>query len=120
MAAPSPKKRKASALDDDTKPIKNGHRSSTDSHKIRKEQSEDIFDDVSETKEIPFIIECPARSNKRKSKGKDDVFGPQIEDGGFKPLAVSYAIRPGSAWSNMKTYRNFIGKRSASPSVPRC
>jgi hypothetical protein len=103
------KKRKASALEDGT-PVKNGHKSPNSSHGTKSEETKKIPDKVDDAADTPFRVECPAHPNKRKSKTADDVFGPEHEDAGFENLDITYAVRPGSAWSNLKPYRNFIGK----------
>ena len=103
------KKRKASALEDDATPVKNGHKSSTSDQGTKKEGAKKALEDIYDTGETPFRVECPAHS-KRKSKAVDDVFGPEHEDGGFENLDITYSVRPGSAWTTLKPYRNFIGK----------
>lgn len=138
--APSTKKRKANALDDDTKPIKteksvktendtnpvnpekleddtnaeeNGHNTSNASHTMPEEESYDI---VSGFADVPFTLSCPHRPNKRKSKGPEEqeVTHPATEDGGFKDLTITYSVRPGryGAWTDLKAYRNFIGNQT--------
>ena len=104
------KKRKASALEEDVTPVKNGHKSPSSDHGTKKEGMKEVPDEFYDTAEIPFRVECPAHPNKRKSKAVDDVFGPEHEDGGLENLDITYAVRPGSAWSTLKPYRNFIGK----------
>ena len=113
------KKRKASALEEDGTPVKNGHKSPSSGPNIKKEEIEEKPDELYDAAETPFRVECPAHLNKRKSKAVDDVFGPEREDGGFENLDISYAIRPGAAWSALKAYRNFIGKQTqnTSPAV---
>jgi hypothetical protein len=103
------KKRKASALEDGT-PVKNGHKSPNSGHGTKNEETKKIPDKVDDAADTPFRVECPAHPNKRKSKTPDDVFGPEHEDAGFENLDITYAVRPGSAWSSLKPYRNFIGK----------
>jgi hypothetical protein len=103
------KKRKASALEDGT-PVKNGHKSPNSGHGTKNEEAKKIPDKVDDAADTPFRVECPAYPNKRKSKTADDVFGPEHEDAGFENLGITYAVRPGSAWSGLKPYRNFIGK----------
>ncbi len=119
--APTSKKRKASALEDDAKPVKeetledgvnpakNGHKSPSAERNMPIEESQDMDYDVAVP---PFEIQAPARPHKRKSKAVDDVH-EAIEDGGFPHLAIKYTIRPGSVWTAMKPYRNFIGKLGA-------
>lgn len=63
--------------------------------------------------EVPFTLECPARKVTKKGKdmeGKDDVFGPEQENGGFTKLKINYAIRPGKTWKDLKTFRNFSSR----------
>jgi hypothetical protein len=103
------KKRKASALEEDASPVKNGHKSSSSDSIAKKEEVKKIPDELYDT-DTPFRVECPAHPNKRKSKAVDDVFGPEHEEAGFGNLDITYAVRPGSAWSTLKPYRNFIGK----------
>lgn len=103
------KKRKASALEEDATPVKNGHQSPSADRGVKKEEGKKIPDDLYDMADTPFKVECPAHPHKRKSKVVDDVFGPEHEDGGFKNLDITYAVRPGSAWSALKPYRNFIG-----------
>ena len=103
------KKRKAATLEDDATPVKNGHKWLS-SHRGMKEEAKKIPDEIYDTADTPFRVECPAHSNKRKSKAVVDVFGPEYEDAGFKDLDITYTVRPGSAWSTLKQYRNFIGK----------
>jgi hypothetical protein len=108
------KKRKASALEEDATPVKNGHKSPSSDHtvkkeEVKKEEIKKIPDDLYDTGDVPFRVECPAYPTKRKSKVVDDVFGPEHEDAGFANLNISYAVRPGGAWSALKPYRNFIG-----------
>ena len=106
------KKRKASVLEEDGTPLKNGHKSPGSGHRIKNEETKKRSDEVYETAETPFRVECPAHPNKRKSKAADDVSGLEHENGGFENLDITYAIRPGSGWSALKPYRNFIGKRT--------
>src|SRR5436305_2136178 len=103
------KKRKASALEDGT-PVKNGHKSPNSGHGTKNEETKNMADKVDDAADTPFTVECPAHPNRRKSKTVDDVFGPEHEDAGFENLDITYAVRPGSAWNNLKPYRNFIGK----------
>ena len=115
--APTSKKRKASELEDDAKPVKeqtledganpakNGQKSPSAEHHMSKEEAQDTEYDLAVP---PFSIQAPARPHKRKSKIVDDVH-EAIEDGGFPHLAIKYTIRPGSIWINMRPYRNFIG-----------
>ena len=119
--APTSRKRKASTLEDDARPVKeeavedgvnpakNGHKSPSAERTMAKDQSQDIPEDTYDIAVPPFQIQCPARPHKRKSKAVDDVH-EAIEDGGFPHLAIKYTIRPGSIWTAMKPYRNFIGK----------
>ena len=112
------KKRKAEALEDGAKPIKNGRKSPSIDPTVKEDLFQDHTDNSSETQEMPFAVECPARPPKRrKSRGKDDVFGPEIENDGFKDLGISYSVRPGSEWGRLRTYRNFIGELGC-PSLP--
>jgi hypothetical protein len=63
--------------------------------------------------EVPFTLECPPRTVAKKGKKKarnDDIFGPEQEDGGFPKLKITYVIRPGKPWTDLKTYRNFSSK----------
>jgi hypothetical protein len=104
------KKRKASALEEDATPVKNGHKSPSADPTVKKEEVKKTTDEIYDTAGTPFRVECPVHSNKRKSKAFDDVLGPEHENGGFANLNITYAVRPGSAWSALKPYRNFIGK----------
>jgi hypothetical protein len=104
------KKRKASALEEDATPVKNGQKSPSADPTVKKEEVKKTSDELYETADTPFRVECPVHSSKRKSKAFDDVLGPEREDGGFTNLNITYAVRPGSAWSGLKPYRNFIGK----------
>ena len=106
MSQPSNRKRKSN-------PFRDSH---TPSKKQRKQpdaaKDESFTSDPSTlvAEEIPFTLECPVRNLSKRSKKqtvRDDVFGPQTEDGGFPNLKINYTIRPGKAWTDMKTYRNF-------------
>jgi hypothetical protein len=102
------KKRKASALEEDATPVKNGDKSPGSDGTPKKEEVKKTADNFYDTPD-PFRVECPVHPNKRKSRVVDDVFGPEHENGGFQDLDITYAVRPGSAWSSLKPYRNFIG-----------
>ncbi len=106
MSQPSNKKRKSNPTDDSQIPSKK-QRKQPDAAK-----DESFTSDPSTlvADEIPFTLESPVRNLSRKSKKRtvrDDVFGPQTEDGGFPNIKINYTIRPGKAWTDMKTYRNF-------------
>lgn len=109
--APNSKKRKASELDNgDTQSTKlaNGHPSpSTEPH----QQTPPLIG--LDATEVPFKLTCPAKHVKlKKTKGgkQPDVFGPQDEDGDYPQLNIQYMVKPGSKWSELKPYRNFIGR----------
>lgn len=76
---------------------------------MKKDEVTKIPDDYYDRPD-PFSVECPAHPKKRKSNAGDDVFGPEHESAGFPNLDITYAVRPGSAWSSLKPYRNFIGE----------
>lgn len=103
------KKRKASALEDDATPVKNGRKSPSSDRVLKKEEVTKLPDDYYDRPD-PLSVECPAHPKKRKSSAGDDVFGPELESAGFANLDITYAVRPGSAWSSLKPYRNFIGE----------
>jgi hypothetical protein len=103
------KKRKASALEDDATPVKNGRKSPSSDRVLKKEGVMKLPDDYYDRPD-PLSVECPAHPKKRKSSTGDDVFGPEHESAGFANLDITYAVRPGSAWSSLKPYRNFIGE----------
>lgn len=125
MAASS-KKRKAQILDEGSPiPIRkrkntvrkqvNGSKSSlspnTDDNNSHDAENggSTLFD--AQKEEILFQVKCPAASDiGKKRKSKADIFGPVSEDGGFSELQIKYTITPGSEWSNLRQYRNFIGK----------
>lgn len=67
---------------------------------------------ATQKEEILFQVKCPAASDSatKKRKSRADTFGPVSEDGGFPNLAINYTITPGSEWSSLRQYRNFIGK----------
>ena len=69
----------------------------------------EIYDPTNSNRNAAYL-QHPAHSNMRKSKAVLDVFGPEYEDAGFRNLDITYAVRPGSAWSILIQYRNFIGK----------
>jgi hypothetical protein len=79
-----PKKHKASALEGDASPVKNGDKSPSSSPGIHNEEVKKIPDELYESAETPFGSEYSAYPNKRKSKAMDDMFRPEHEDGGFK------------------------------------
>ena len=109
MSHPSTKKRKQNPLEE----------SDTPSKKQRKQQKA-AKDEPPSSDEIPFILNCPVRYVAKKGKKqtvKDDVFGPKQEDGGFANLKISYAIRPGKAWADLRTYRNFSGELNQCPAT---
>lgn len=73
-------------------------------------------DDDNDDGGVPFSIECPARAAPKNKKEKkrnrinntaDDAFGPENEDGGYQNLKISYRIRPGEKWRELKPFRNF-------------
>jgi hypothetical protein len=97
------KKRKAAALEEDATPVKSGHNRPS-SHRGVKEEAKKIPDEIYDTADTPFRVECPVQPNKRKSKAVVDVFGPEYEDAGFRTLNITYAVRPGGAWSTSKKY----------------
>jgi hypothetical protein len=109
------KKRKASALEEDATSVKNGHQSPSSDRVMKKDEVMKIPDDYYDRPD-PFSVECPAHPKKRKSNAGDDVFGPEHESTSFPNLDITYAVRPGSAWSSLKPYRNFIGEHVLCPS----
>jgi hypothetical protein len=103
------KKRKASVLEEDATPVKYGQKSPSSDRVMKKDEGMKLPDDYYDRPD-PLIVECPAHPKKRKSSAGDDVFGPEHESAGFANLDITYAVRPGSAWSSLKPYRNFIGE----------
>jgi hypothetical protein len=113
MSPPSTKKRKPNPFEESRTPSKKQRKQP----KAAKDESFSPNPSTIVPDEIPFTLECPVRSVAKKAKKqstKDDVFGPKEEDGGFPTLKIKYAIRPGKAWTDLKTYRNFSSK-SVSP-----
>ena len=113
------KKRKASALSQDPRSpsLRDRHNHSS---KVPSETTEDKYeevvgeDEVTGNTHVPFVVRCPAKPRSRsKVKGKPrsdrNILGAEIEDGGFQNLAISFSIRPGNKWKNMKSFRNFVG-----------
>jgi hypothetical protein len=109
MSQPSTKKRKPN-------PLQDSHPASKKQRKQSKAAKDESFSSDSSTlppDEIPFTLECPVSKVVKKGNKKtvpDDVFGPKQEDGGFANLKINYTIRPGKAWAEMRTYRNFSSK----------
>lgn len=104
--APNAKKRKAAELDGEPEQteLTNGHPSPN--AEGRQETPPLIGLDASV---VPFKVTCPALQPKKKSKsGKQDIYGPEESDGGFPKLKISYTIKPGTKWAELKPYRNFI------------
>lgn len=109
MSQPSTKKRKPNPFEASKTPPKKQREPA----KAAKDDSFSPYPSTPVPDEIPFTLECPVRNVPKKRKNetvKDDVFGPKHEDGGFTNLKINYAIRPGKAWTEMKTYRNFSSK----------
>lgn len=106
MSQASSKKRKPNAFEGNHTPSKKQRKQLTPAkNKLLSPDPSTLVSD-----EVPFKVECPARKVPNKGKkqaGKDDVFGPALEDGGFPNLTISYAIRPGKAWAELKIFRNF-------------
>jgi hypothetical protein len=69
---------------------------------VKKQEAKKTADEIYDTADIPFRVDCSAHPNKRKIKPVADVFGPEHEDAGFRNLDITYAVRPGSAWSTFK------------------
>ena len=86
------KKRKAAALEEDATPVKSGHNWPS-SHRGVKEEAKKIPDEIYDTADTPFRVECPAHSNKRKSKAIVDVFGPEYEDAHLDKKQAFYTTR---------------------------
>jgi hypothetical protein len=103
-AAPrSSKKRKASALHDDPAPAKRA--TSTSNQSRRKSQVASTAPPMlPSTAGTPFRVEYPAKPPK-PGKNTDDVFRGR-DDGGIPGLAIDYAVRPGSKWTGMRSYKN--------------
>src|SRR5271170_3138000 len=105
-AAPrSSKKRKASALHDDPAPAKRA--ASTSNQSRRKSQGASTTPQmIPSTAGTPFRVEYPAKPPKSgKNSDDDDVFRGR-DDGGIPELAIDYAVRPGSKWTGMRSYKN--------------
>lgn len=103
---PSTRKRKQNTLDESDTPSKKqcNQPAAPDDTSPRAAPASSLSDAV------PFSLECPVRKVVKKGKQqaiKGDVFGPKEEDGGFPNLKISYAIRPGNSWTDLRTYRNF-------------
>jgi hypothetical protein len=110
------KKRKAPSFEDDAEPAGNGVHSPSAEPASAPNPVQSPAQDPTDPESTPFGIECPWRpKKKRKTSGEIDVFGPAVEDGGFNNLRIKYTIRPGSKWTGMKGYRNFIGVFDARP-----
>lgn len=106
---PSTRKRKQNTLDESDTPSKKqcNQPAAPDDTSPRAAPASSLSDAV------PFSLECPVRKVVKKGKQqaiKGDVFGPKEEDGGFPNLKISYAIRPGNSWTDLRTYRNFSSK----------
>ena len=109
MSPPSTKKRKLDPTEDSHTPSKKLRNGSTSAYHepIPSHPLPPVSDD------IPFTLECPARKvakTKKKQAVKDDIFGPEKEDGGFPEIQINYAIRPGGAWTDLKRFSNFSSK----------
>lgn len=109
MSPPSTRKRKANSFEEShTRLKKQRNKTGNAENKPSTSDSSAIVPD-----EIPFILECPARNitkaNKKHAE-KDDSFGPEQEDGGYPRLRVTYTIRPGKAWADLKKFSNFSSK----------
>jgi hypothetical protein len=107
MSQSSTKKRKPNPFEEASTPSKKQHKQPTPA---RNESPSSADRSTFVSDEVPFTLECPPRTvaKKGKKKGlKDDFFGPVQEDGGFPKLKISYVIRPGKPWTDLKTYRNF-------------
>ena len=83
-------KRKAAALEDATL-VRNGHKWPS-SHRGVKEEAKKIPDEIYDTADIPFRVECPVQPNKRKSKAVVDVFGPEYEDAASSPCLAAVPL----------------------------
>jgi hypothetical protein len=108
MSQPSTKKRKANLLEGSHTPSKKqrNQSSSANNEALNSGPSTLVSD------EVPFTLECPARktTTAKKQVVKDDVFGPEQEDGGFPNLLVNYTIRPGQKWADLRKFSNFSSK----------
>lgn len=120
MPQPSTQKRKSNPADATDKPTNKKRKppKASESRPFSSVSSPPIQDDV------PFTVDCPVRrltqgGKKRKLEGQR--FGPEYEDGGYPELKIAYAIRPGAAWRDLNTYRNFSSKlgRISSDAPPR-
>lgn len=116
---PSSKKRKAAELESDAEPTKlaNGFASSSADEKTP-ETPPPIGLDATE---VPYKLQCPAAHLKKKGKAgpKQDIYGPQAEDGGYPQLETTYTVRPGTKWADLKPYRNFIGEYTSCRCIGR-
>jgi hypothetical protein len=108
MAQSSTKKRKPNPFEDHSPPAKKQCGSPLEG----KEASSYSDSSTLIPDDIPFKLECPVRkpTKNKKQRGKDDAYGPQEEDGGYTNLKISYTIRPGKTWTDLKTYKNFSSK----------
>lgn len=116
MSPPSTKKRKLDPSEDSHIPSKKLRNGSTSAN----HEPTSSHPPAATSDEIPFTLECPARraakakkkKKKKKQALKDDIFGPEQEDGGFPKIKTNYAIRPGGAWTDLKRFSNFSSKFS--------
>ncbi len=106
MSQASTKKRKPDLFGEIHTPSEKQHNQATTAEDA--EPSSDPSTLVSD--EVPFTLECPARKIAKKRRRNGDVIGPKQEDGGFPTLKINYAIRPGKAWTDLKTHPSLFSK----------
>jgi hypothetical protein len=87
------KKRKAAPSEEDAAPMKNGHKWASSHRGVKKEEAKKTPDEIYDPADAPFRVECPAHSNKRKSKAVVDVFGPKYEDAHLDKKQAFYTTR---------------------------